>query len=449
MPWQREVALVGCEIDPDSGLPAYREVVVTVPRQSGKTTLFLAWQINRCLSPRWRHPQRSAFTAQSGKDARDKWLDELYPLIKASKLNKLQRQMTRGMGNEYVAWKTGSLIRLLSTSSSSGHSKTLHQAVLDEVWHDQDDRREQGLRPAMITVQDAQLLVCSTAGTAASVVLNRKTRLGREAVEADSGHGMAYFEYSAPDNWDPADEDLYVEFMPALCPAPPCRCGVGDGGWIHTVTVDAIRSERVSMDPPEFARAYGNIPTPAVLEQPISLSDWQRTATDRMLPPGEVPVFFLAVSPGMRAAAIGAAFDVDGVPHGELADQRPGVDWLVERAIHLKNTHSDAVFAVEAQGAVGALLPELADAGIEPERYTASDMGRGCAHMQKLVADKTMTHSDDPLFADVLAGAVKRDVGEGLWVWSHRKSSTDVVPLVAVTEALWLLRQSRYLPAIY
>ena len=85
MPWQRDAAMVGCEIDPETGRPAYRKVLITVPRQQGKTTLFLSWQINRCLSPRWVQPQRSAFTAQSGKDARDKWLDELFPLIRRSR----------------------------------------------------------------------------------------------------------------------------------------------------------------------------------------------------------------------------------------------------------------------------------------------------------------------------------------------------------------------------
>jgi len=71
-------------------------------------------------------------------------------------------------------------------------------------------------------------------------------------------HGIAYFEYSAPEGWDPLDEDSYFGFMPALCPSPPCRCG--GGKWRHTITLDAIRSERVSMEAPEFARAYGNVP---------------------------------------------------------------------------------------------------------------------------------------------------------------------------------------------
>ena len=40
MPHQRQILDVAGEIMP-SGLPAYRTVVVTVPRQSGKTTLVL------------------------------------------------------------------------------------------------------------------------------------------------------------------------------------------------------------------------------------------------------------------------------------------------------------------------------------------------------------------------------------------------------------------------
>src|SRR6266700_7697650 len=142
MPHQREIAMVGGEIDRRTGLPAYRTVIVTVTRQTGKTTLYVSWQIHRCTAPRWEHPQRSAFTAQSGKDARDKWLDELFPLIRRSRaLKPLVSRIYEGMGNEFIRFSNGSLIRLLSTSTSSGHSKTIHQAVLDEIWHDTDGRR--------------------------------------------------------------------------------------------------------------------------------------------------------------------------------------------------------------------------------------------------------------------------------------------------------------------
>lgn len=448
MPWQREVADVGCEVDPVSGLPAYREIVVTVPRQSGKTTLFLSWQIHRTQAPRWAQPQRSVFTAQSGKDARDKWLDELYPLIKKSRLHRLVAQMTRGMGNEYIRWRNQSLIRLLSTSSSSGHSKTLHQAVLDEIWHDTDDRREQGLRPAMVTIPDAQLLVCSTAGTASSVVLNRKIRIGRESVARDADRGVAYFEYSAPDGWDPEDEGSYFGFMPALCPDPPCRCGEGDGGWRHTITLDVIRSERLSMESPEYARAYGNISTPALVEQPIDPVAWAALTVGQPEPVPPSPVFFLDAAPNVTSASIGVAAMHDGKPYLELDGYRGGAEWLVGRAADLRGRYPWARFAVLGTGAAGVLLPALKDRGVEPDLFTNQDMGRACGHLQKLVSDKAVAHSGDSLFAQALSVAIKRDIGDDLWTWSRRKSG-DISPLVAVTGAAWLLESDRDIVAIY
>src|SRR5260221_11870265 len=107
------------------------------------------------------------------------------------------------MGNEYIAFTNGSLIRLLSTSESSGHSKTLHQAVQDEIWHDTDNRRAQALGPSMITVADAQTLICSTAGAGAAVILDRETERGRAAGVADRGGGYAGFEDPGAGGWGP------------------------------------------------------------------------------------------------------------------------------------------------------------------------------------------------------------------------------------------------------
>jgi phage terminase large subunit-like protein len=51
MAWQREVADVTGEIDPETGRLFYRTVVVTVMRQQGKTTLTLPVWVQRAL--RW------------------------------------------------------------------------------------------------------------------------------------------------------------------------------------------------------------------------------------------------------------------------------------------------------------------------------------------------------------------------------------------------------------
>ena len=49
MPWQQHVADVALEVDPATGLLAYREVVVTIPRQSGKSSLALAIMVHRAI----------------------------------------------------------------------------------------------------------------------------------------------------------------------------------------------------------------------------------------------------------------------------------------------------------------------------------------------------------------------------------------------------------------
>lgn len=409
MPWQQQIADVACEFLPGTNLPAYREVVVTVPRQSGKTTLFLTFQLDRCIN--WGRPQRSVFTAQTGKDARDKWLDELFPLIEHSKLAPLiaPGYPNRGMGNEALKFKTGSLIRLLSTSASSGHSKTIDQAVMDEIWHDVDDRREQGLRPAMITRRDAQLLVCSTAGTAGSTVLNRKVEMGRRAAVEDTGQGVAYFEWSAPEDWDPADQDSWWEFMPALG---------------HTITPEMIEVERQAMEPGEFRRAYGNRPT-AGTDLVFPTEIWARVCDPAVKPQGGLR-FAVDVAEDRASAAIAVA-SLDGT--AELVEHRPGTGWVADRCNELSETH-DAPVALDFGGPAGVLADNIDNC----IRMSPREVIQACgAFYDDVVENAIQIRQDDRLDAAV-EGAVKKPVGDN-WVWSRKASMADVTPLMAVTLA--------------
>ena len=71
MPWQQYVADVALELDRERpGEWAYTTVIVSVPRQSGKTALMRAVAADRLLSYRDHIIQ---MTAQTGKDARKRW----------------------------------------------------------------------------------------------------------------------------------------------------------------------------------------------------------------------------------------------------------------------------------------------------------------------------------------------------------------------------------------
>lgn len=432
MPWQRMVADVAGEYNQDTGIPYYREVIVTVPRQSGKTTLFLSFQVHRCTAPRWPHPQRSAFTAQTGKDARDKWLDELFPLLRQSKLKRHIARIYEGMGNEYVKFRNGSIIRVLSSSNSSGHSKTLHQATLDELWHDQDARREQGLRPAMLTIDDAQLLVCSTQGTELSTQLNAKVKAGRAAALEDSGSGVAYFEYSAPDDWDPFDDESYYQFHPAICPNPPCRCG--DGEWRHTITIDTLRAERLGMaeNLPEFKRAYGNIPTAAREKREIPADVFDRVCHPRAAPDGQLRLGIDAPDDRSTGAIVAVG---DGVV--EVLEHRVGVGWMVERAAEIAERW-DATVALDGGGPIAYMGSDLENRGVTVESLGASDVAEACGRIYDDIADEKILFAARgdhwQAMQDAVAGLASKPTGDRK-VWSRSLSSADVSPFMAATVA--------------
>ena len=72
MPWQRDALDVALELDPETGHYCYGIVVISVPRQSGKTTIEGDAADHRCLTtPR----ARVWITMQNGKTA-DSWMRE-------------------------------------------------------------------------------------------------------------------------------------------------------------------------------------------------------------------------------------------------------------------------------------------------------------------------------------------------------------------------------------
>jgi phage terminase large subunit-like protein len=209
MEWQKMVADVGSEMLPGTRTPAYRELIVTVPRQCGKTTLTLAFEIHRALM--WGERQSIAYTAQTGHDAREKLLNDQVPLLDApgTPVREAVRRIHRASGSEGVSFENGSRLFILNSGNDAGHGKVVDLAVIDEAFADVDDRREQSLLPAMITRSSGQILVISTAGTERSPFLRRKVDTGRAAVANGENEGIAYFEWSADEDADPGDIETW------------------------------------------------------------------------------------------------------------------------------------------------------------------------------------------------------------------------------------------------
>lgn len=257
LPWQRQVLAVALERR--NGRPRYRDVAISVPRQSGKSSLALSLILWRLLSA---DDQRVLYAAQTRGAAREKLLSSWWPrLARSPYAGRLK--LFRGFGAETVQVDNGSTFQLLSATESAGHGETTDLVVVDEAWVHHDATIEQAVRPTMATRRDAQMWMMSTAGNSRSVWWRAKLDKGRAAVEIGIDTGLALFEWSAAEGSNPADETVWQATMPALG---------------RLIDIDTVRADMANMDLVEFARAYLNLwPDPAGEGwQVFDQKKWQR-----------------------------------------------------------------------------------------------------------------------------------------------------------------------------
>lgn len=415
MPWQQLVADVGLEIL-DDGRPAYREVVVTVPRQNGKTTLVLSWQLHRALL--WGGRQSVFYGAADGNAARKKLIDDQLPILRSSPLSSALANVRLAAGSEALVLKNESRIEVMGSSQSAGHGRTIDLAIADEVWSDLDDRREQALIPAMSTRKDAQLLVVSTAGHAESVYLRRKVDAGRAAVLEGRNTAIAYFEWSADTDAAIDDPATWAACMPALG---------------HTISEDAVAHALASMTEDEFRRAYLNQWTEAH-ERVIPQAAWEAICAD--VAPTSGLAFGVDINPERSFSSI-AVVDSSGI--GELGNYGAGTAWVVDRTVELAKRHRAPV-AVDTAGPAGTLIPELENAGVTVIKVGGRDFAHACASLYDAVADQKIRVRDaQPMFEPLdhaVAVACRRPLGDA-WAFARRNTSSDISPLVALTLAHW------------
>jgi hypothetical protein len=407
MSWQRQVVDTALE-ETSEGRLAYQTVAVTVPRQVGKSTLVLANMVYRALLGR---NQRIAYTAQTGFDARQKIAKDWGPDLLDTQLGSVTT-LYRGAGSEAIVFNNRSRIEALANTVTAGHGRTLDFGCIDEAFADVDDRRLQAMLPAMTTRQDAQVWIVSTAGTDESAFLKRIVSDGRDAAANGLTSGIAYFEWSAPDEQDPDDPATWEGCNPALG---------------QTVTYDWLQQCRQTMTDGDFRRAYLNQWTRTenrVIPQHI----WDAAQDDAM--PDGMLVFGADITLDRSSGTIVVADE-----HGrvELIDNREGVEWMPDRLVELATKH-DGMIVIDTYGPAGVLADALEDRRVRMIKYNTRDVCYAAnLFYDDVVAGKMRVRPHQALNVAV-AVAEKKPLGPS-WLWARFNPRADVSPLHAATIA--------------
>jgi len=441
LPWQRFVADVALEYDPDTGLWVHDDVVLVVPRQAGKTTLIGAvMHVIALLRPN----ARIWFTMQTGKDASDWFRLEHVPALAPFK-GYFHPRMSGG--SESVQWNhNGSLVRVFPPQRDALHSKQSDLVVLDEAWaHDviRGDDLLQAIGPTQATrtkhLPGAQVWTTSAAGDHTSGYLIKRLRAARASLAAGNHRGVL-IEYGLPLDADTTelDDDQVVAAVADVHPAV--------GLLIDASYLDA-ELNRMGRD--GFLRAYGCVqvmPADELLSS-IDPKAWAAIAHHKPIPDDDVVLTFAPdITPDRSMSTIVAATR-GGIL--EVVESRPGTEWMSARLIDL-TVRWRGHMVVDKYGATANVADDVVRNRQERRMIVPStnDVVVASQGFYDDVLSRSVRVRPHPDLDAAAHTATTRRVGDG-WAWDRRKGGPPVAPLVAASLAWWGAKRPARVPAAY
>ena len=429
MPWQRYVADVALEIRPD-GLPKYREVVLTIPRQSGKSFLIFVLLLHRILG--WAdQPQRAVYCSQSLNDGLHLLNTEFWPKLSASGavdlfgLRHLRSQSAAG-----IEAKSGSGFRLISGAAHAGHGGTMGLAVVDEAWAFRDETKEQALLPSLNTVRDAQFWAVSTAGDETSIWLSQKVEAGRDRVRNGIASRSAFFEWGAPEEADWTDPSVWELALPAL-------------GW--TQHLEDVAHLQDTMGESEFRRASLNQrPAENKLDSPIPWPSWVDACSDRAAIPPSAPIVLCADAPPTRHCA---SIAVAGGGVIEVLRHSEGTDWVEASVLGAVDSQPISKVVLMRGGTLEHLAGVLEAKRVEVMLADRGVLAAGCGQLYDDVVGGKVAIRQSEVLSDALISADKKH-RVGSWHWWQRPRRAPITPLIAATFAHYMSVREGWVPVL-
>lgn len=336
-------------------------------------------------------------------------------------------------GEEGFALSTGQRLRFVARSKGSGRGFSGDCNIIDEAFA-YERIHQSALAPTMSARPNPQSVYLSSPplnGMSGEVLY----ALSQRATEGDDRLGWR--------DWGLATLLDDVEAMTGR----QRKAFLDDrANWTATlpalgkgrVTEEAIDQLRRELDDRDFAREMLGCWPRQVIAKGSNVIDpdvWQSCA-DSDSRPGDVLVFGIDASPGGRSAAIASSGRrEDGRLHTKIVDYRNGTGWVVERVKDLVARFGPRKVLLHPGGPAGALIADLAEAGVELELIGGQEMAQACGALTNDLVEDRLRHCDQDALNDAVAQATARTSVDGTWKWDRKDSSGDICPLVAVTAA--------------
>jgi hypothetical protein len=431
-PWEQFAVVHGCELLPD-GRPRFREVLLLVARQNGKTEmveiLILYWIYIAQAELVLGTSSKLDYAKESWDEVRKRimrvpWLrDELAPngIRKANGEQTITVLLRNPDSDDEDDPGIECRYKIAAATEDAGRSLTVHRLVLDELRKHNDFTCYDAALPTMNAVDDGQAWMPTNQGDASAVVLHSLRRQARAFIEQGVGdYRLGIFEWSAPEGSDPTD--AY-----ALAMANP---NAGRPGRIHwdNLMGQAIRAKEAGGKQLAGFRIEVMCMEVPKLNPAINAYKWGELAYQGA--PLERPelrervVLCLDVAPDERhATLVAGALDEDDhvwvdpvAAWTSLADLRADLPGLVTRIRPLALGWFPGGPAASVTAAIRPRKRQAGRAAWPPPGVVVAeiigDVAATCMGLAEMVEASQVHHPGDRLLDDHVIGAERLLVGD-------------------------------------
>lgn len=424
-PHQQYIADVATELNPPGSRLKWRYqlVIVSLPRQTGKTTLTRPIVLERTLS----RPNLQCFMcAQMGKDSTARWNDLVSDFEQSDALG-AAAHVLRSKGSERLTWPNRSYVSPFAPGPKCLHGYSPELVLIDEGWAfsaDEGADLMKAIRPAQITKTDRQLWIISAAGDDDSEWWNELVKSGRESID-DPRSTTAYFEWSIDPDVDPYNPENW-DFHPGL-----------DG----LITIEDLKAEAENNTQADFLRGFLNRST-STSDRKLVLDLDQVEATHALdqQPPAKSSdvIFSYEVAYDRTAATIYAAWkDEANLTQIKTYETRPGVHWVAPflleeiRAGRIDPAHQ--LFADDG-GPTRLVTAHLRREGYPVQVLSGREIVDAWARFKELVEVHGLEHDNSEGLLLGIRNASERPMGDSLGL-SRRHSFGPIDSLIAAVVA--------------
>ena len=240
MPWQQRVLDGQLLFDDDQDF-LHRMSMVSTARQNGKTvalTALVGWWLTEM--PKHRGLPQTVLSTAHRLDLAVMLYDKLADILEL----RFGAKLMRSYGRNQVTMPDGSKWFIRAANSSVGHGMSCDLIVADEIWDIGSTVIDGGLLPAQRARRSPLLSAWSTAGTEASIAMQRWREQGLRSIDRGEPSSLYFAEWSPPPDVSPMDSQAWGWANPALG---------------KTLTLKTIEAESENPDRASFLRASCNL----------------------------------------------------------------------------------------------------------------------------------------------------------------------------------------------